>query len=154
MAKAHNPNGVGVESFHRQPPRVARASQPWAARHNPFGIAKRGCLSHWGPTFPPVVIPKGIRLKPALPPTPRGCKDAPVVSGDGTEKKRKVAISRHPPQPSSQQPPWIFVKTSKFIANFLAVQRWAAVLPGALYYQPNPIKPLIGGESEGPFANA
>jgi len=34
------------------------------------------------------------------------------------DEKRKVAISRHPPQPSSQQPPWIYAKNSKFIANF------------------------------------
>ncbi len=35
--KGHNP--VGVVRYSRRFPRVARASQPWAGRHNPFGIA-------------------------------------------------------------------------------------------------------------------
>jgi len=35
----HNP--VGVEPFRGPRPRVARASQPWAERRNPFGIPRK-----------------------------------------------------------------------------------------------------------------
>jgi hypothetical protein len=34
-------NPFRVEGPTRRPPRVARASQPWAGRYNPFGIEKR-----------------------------------------------------------------------------------------------------------------
>ena len=36
----HNPVGVGLRAC--SCPRVARASQPWAGGHNPFGIAETG----------------------------------------------------------------------------------------------------------------
>ena len=49
---------------------------------------------------------------------PPGCKWVVPICME----KRKVAISRHPPQPSSQQPPVILVKNSKFIANCRAVR--------------------------------
>ncbi len=47
----HNPVGVGT--FRRSSPRVARCSQPWAEGHNPFGIGRgsRGLVGNaqpWG----------------------------------------------------------------------------------------------------------
>src|SRR5439155_21131372 len=52
--KGHNP--VGVVRYSRRFPRVARASQPWAGRHNPFGIVLGEMLPREHP--PPSALTK------------------------------------------------------------------------------------------------